>query len=77
MDAERIDLFTAADVALVLVDLQPERAGMVPRTWLQALLELQRDWTRHATYAGALAILKEHAGNYGIGLTYAAAMAER
>jgi nicotinamidase-related amidase len=54
-----------------------ERAGMVPRTWLQALLELQRDWTRHATYAGALAILKEHAGNYGIGLTYAAAMASR
>jgi nicotinamidase-related amidase len=52
-----------------------ERAGMVPRTWLQTLLELQRDWTHHETYAGALAILKAHAGNYGIGLTYAAAMA--
>jgi nicotinamidase-related amidase len=54
-----------------------ERAGMEPRTWLQVLLELQRDWTHHATYDGALAILKGHAGNYGIGLTYAAAMAAR
>jgi nicotinamidase-related amidase len=50
-----------------------EMAGMVPRTWLQVLLELQRDWTRHETYAGAVGILKEHGGNYGIGLTYAAA----
>jgi nicotinamidase-related amidase len=50
-----------------------ESAGMVPRTWLQVLLELQRDWTRHETYAGAVDVLKEHGGNYGIGLTYAAA----
>ena len=51
-----------------------ESAGMVPRTWLQVLLELQRDWTRQATYQDAVAILKAHAGNYGIGPTYAGAM---
>jgi hypothetical protein len=50
------------------------QAGMVPRTWLQLLLELQRDWTRHATYGAASGIVKEHAGAYGIGLEYAAAM---
>ncbi|MGO8994005.1 MAG: isochorismatase family protein [Polyangiaceae bacterium] len=54
-----------------------ESAGMVPRTWLQVLLELQRDWTHHDTYAGAVAVVKEHAGNYGIGLTYAASMLAR
>jgi nicotinamidase-related amidase len=50
------------------------QAGMIPRTWLQVLLELQRDWTRHATYAAASQIVKDHAGAYGIGLNYAAAM---
>jgi nicotinamidase-related amidase len=50
------------------------QAGMVPRTWLQLLLELQRDWTHHATYEAASGIVKEHAGAYGIGLDYAAAM---
>lgn len=54
-----------------------ESAGMVPRTWLQVLLELQRDWTHHATYAGAVAIVREHGGNYGIGLAYAASMLAR
>jgi nicotinamidase-related amidase len=51
-----------------------ESAGMVPRTWLQVLLELQRDWTHHETYAGAVAVVREHGGNYGIGLAYAASM---
>jgi nicotinamidase-related amidase len=50
------------------------QAGVIPRTWLQLLLELQRDWTRHATYDAVSGIVKEHAGAYGIGLDYAAAM---
>ena len=50
------------------------QAGMMPRTWLQVLLELQRDWTRHATYDAATAVIKKHAGAYGIGLDYAKAM---
>jgi nicotinamidase-related amidase len=50
------------------------QAGMIPRTWLQFLLELQRDWTRHSTYDAASSVVKEHAGAYGIGLEYAKAM---
>ena len=51
-----------------------EAAGMRPRTWLQVLLELQRDWTRHDTYAAASDVVKAHAGAYGIGLNYARSM---
>jgi nicotinamidase-related amidase len=50
------------------------QSGMRPRTWLQLLLELQRDWTRHATYAAATDIVKAHAGAYGAGLDWAKAM---
>jgi len=30
-----------------------EAAGAKPTSWIQVLLELQRDWSRHDTYAGA------------------------
>lgn len=53
---------------------QMHRAGAQSRTWVQLLLELQRDWTRHATYDGATGILKDHGGNYGVVLAYAKAM---
>lgn len=39
-------------------------------SWLQVLLELQRDWTRRETYAGARAIVEANGGGYGIGLAY-------
>ncbi len=39
-------------------------------SWLQVLLELQRDWTRRDTYAGARAIVEANGGGYGIGLAY-------
>lgn len=48
-----------------------ESAGAKMTSWLQVLLEFQRDWTRHETYAGARAIVEEHAGGYGVGLAYA------
>lgn len=48
-----------------------EAAGAVPTSWLQLLLELQRDWTRRETYDAARAIVEDHAGGYGIGLAYA------
>jgi nicotinamidase-related amidase len=51
-----------------------EKQGAELRTWLQMLLELQRDWTHAATYKGASDIVKAHAGAYGIGLNYAKAM---
>lgn len=46
-------------------------AGIPPISWLQLLLELQRDWTRTKTYAAARAIVEEYGGGYGIGLGYA------
>ncbi|GAA2712072.1 MULTISPECIES: hydrolase [Streptomyces] len=49
-------------------------AGAVPVTWLQVLLELQRDWARTETYAATTEVVKEHAGAYGLGVTYAQAM---
>ncbi|MFF5125934.1 hydrolase [Streptomyces syringium] len=51
-------------------------AGAVPVTWLQVLLELQRDWARTETYAATTEVVKEHGGAYGLGLVYAHAMVD-
>ena len=48
-----------------------EQAGAVMTSWLQFLLEMQRDWTRHETYEAARSIVVKHGGGYGIGLDYA------
>jgi nicotinamidase-related amidase len=48
-----------------------EQAGARLTSWLQVLLEFQRDWTRAATYSGARSIVEDHGGAYGIGLAYA------
>ena len=48
-----------------------EAAGAQVTSWIQVLLELQRDWTRHETYEGARTIVEAHGGGYGIGLAYA------
>jgi nicotinamidase-related amidase len=48
-----------------------EQAGARLTSWAQVLLELQRDWTRHATYDAARAIVEGNGGGYGIGLRYA------
>jgi nicotinamidase-related amidase len=47
-----------------------EQAGAQMTSWLQVLLEFQRDWTRHDTYAGARTIVEANGGGYGIGLAY-------
>ncbi|MEF3114060.1 hydrolase [Streptomyces chrestomyceticus] len=49
-------------------------AGAAPVTWLQVLLELQRDWAREETYAATLDVVKEHGGAYGMGVVYAQSM---
>lgn len=49
-------------------------AGAVPVTWLQVLLEYQRDWARQETYIPVNNIAKEHAGAYGLGIDYAKTM---
>ncbi|AEU36498.1 hydrolase [Granulicella mallensis] len=51
-----------------------EQAGAQLTSWIQVLLELQRDWTRHETYEGARAIVEANGGGYGIGLAYAHTM---
>jgi len=46
-------------------------AGAVPVTWLQVLLEYQRDWARAETYVPVLEVVQAHGGAYGAGVAYA------
>lgn len=65
------------DVSDMAHDMAMQRmiqAGVVPMTWLQFLLELQRDWARKETYDAVIKIVKEHAGTYGLGVQYAKAV---
>ena len=50
------------------------QAGAVPMTWIQTMLEWQRDWARTATYGGVVSIVEEHGGAYGVGVEYAKTM---
>lgn len=50
------------------------QAGATPVTWLQVMLEYQRDWARQGTYADVTGIAKEHGGGYGLGIIYAKEM---
>ena len=58
---------TSHDLAL----RRMESSGARMTSWIQVLLELQRDWTRHETYEGARSIVETYGGGYGIGLSYA------
>jgi len=51
-----------------------EQAGASLTSWIQVLLEFQRDWTRHDTYEAARAIVVANGGGYGMGLAYAREM---
>lgn len=53
------------------------QAGAVAVTWLQVLLEWQRDWARKETYDDVMALVKEHAGAYGMGVDYAYTMVHK
>jgi nicotinamidase-related amidase len=50
------------------------QAGAQPVTWMQVLLEYQRDWARGDTYAATTGIAMEHGGAYGTGIRYAKEM---
>jgi nicotinamidase-related amidase len=50
------------------------QAGAQPVTWMQVLLEYQRDWSRGETYAATTGIAMEHGGAYGTGIRYAKEM---
>jgi nicotinamidase-related amidase len=54
--------------------LRMVQAGARPITWMQLLLEYQRDWARQSTYEAVVKIAMEHGGAYGTGLEYAKAM---
>lgn len=65
------------DVNQMAHDMAMQRviqAGGVPVTWLQVLLEFQRDWARRDTYDAVMDIVKQHAGAYGVGVEYAYTM---
>lgn len=51
-----------------------EQGGARLTSWIQVLLEFQRDWTRHETYEAARAIVVSNGGGYGMGLAYAREM---
>jgi nicotinamidase-related amidase len=51
-----------------------EKAGAQFTSWIQILLEFQRDWTRHDTYEAARSIVVQNGGGYGMGLAYAREM---
>ncbi|MET9762807.1 hydrolase [Streptomyces sp. NPDC006372] len=50
------------------------QAGAVPVTWVQVLLELQRDWARSDTYEAVTEVVTRHGGAYGLGIVYAHAV---
>ena len=76
--ADGFEVYVVADACGGATDYGHELAlrrmaahGAQLTSWLQVLLELQRDWTRHETYDGARAIVVANGGGYGIGLAYA------
>jgi nicotinamidase-related amidase len=78
---EGFEVYVVADACggttVMAHDLAIQRciqAGAVPITWLQFMLELQRDWARQATYDAVLDVVQHHAGAYGVGVQYAKAM---
>ena len=50
------------------------QAGAVRLTAIPALLEWQRDWANREHYNNLMAILKQHAGAFGVGVEYAYTM---
>lgn len=53
------------------------QAGVIPVTWLQVMLEWQRDWAHKETYTAVMDIVREHSGAYGMGVDYAYTMVHK
>ncbi len=51
-----------------------EQAGAKPVTWIQVMLEWQRDWAQTGTYNAVMDVVKHHGGAYGMGVEYAYTM---
>ena len=50
------------------------QVGAVPVTWMQVLLELQRDWARGATAGAVSRVIVEHGGAFGLGMQFGQAV---
>jgi nicotinamidase-related amidase len=79
---EGLEVFVVADAcggtsqaAHELAMRRMEAAGAVPLTWLQLLLEWQRDWGRSGTAGRTGEICRRHAGMFGTGIKYYGAVA--
>jgi nicotinamidase-related amidase len=68
---------TSAGTSLEAHDRALQRiiqAGAVPVTWIQTVLEWQRDWAKREHYDEVMDIMREHGGAYGHGIEYAYTM---
>jgi len=54
-----------------------EQAGVRPCTWIQVMLEFQRDWSRKTTYDAVMQIVLEKGGAYGQAVEYAYTMVHK
>jgi nicotinamidase-related amidase len=57
--------------------LRMVQAGVKPVTWMQVMLEWQRNWNNKDTYDGVMTIVKEHGGAYGLGVEYSETMLKK
>jgi len=48
-----------------------EKAGAIPVSAMQMMLEFQRDWANKDTYDACTELIHQHAGAYGVGIEYA------
>ncbi|MDR1706298.1 MAG: hydrolase [Clostridiales bacterium] len=78
MRKDGYDVYVAADAcggatkdAHDMAILRMTQAGVKPMTWMQVLIEWQRDWNNKDTYDGVMSIVKEYGGAYGLGVEYA------
>jgi len=53
------------------------QAGVVPMTWIQVMLEWQRDWARRDTYDAVMQTVLEHGGAYGQAVEYCYTMVHK
>ena len=50
------------------------QAGIIPVTWLQVMLEFQRDWNNKDNYDAVMQIIKDHSTAYGLSVEYSETM---
>lgn len=81
--SEGYDVYVATDAcggaskeAHKMAIMRMNQAGVKMVTWMQVMLEFQRDWNNTDTYNGVMEIVKQHGGAYGLGVAYAETMVE-